>query len=74
MNSLLLAAYHHSHVHGSGWTDWITHHVVSAIIHSAIYGLMFKLMHRLSLGEAMVLVVVIVGLLFLWARSRDGRR
>ena len=72
--SLMMAAYHHGHVHSSGWTDWITHRVVSAVIHSVIYGMVFKLTHRLTLGEAVVLAVVVVGVLLLWGRARDGRR
>jgi hypothetical protein len=73
-SGLMMAAYHHGRVHSSGWADWITHHVVSAIIHSVIYGAMFKLMHRLTLAEAVVLAVMVVGVLFLWGRARDGRR
>jgi hypothetical protein len=73
-SGLMMAAYHHGHVHSSGWTDWITHRVVSAVIHSVIYGAVFKLMHRLTLGEAVVLTLTVVAMLFLWARSRDRGR
>jgi hypothetical protein len=73
MNSLLLAAYHHAPSHSGEWADWIAHSVVSALIHSVIYGVMFKLIHRLTLGEAVVLAVVVVAVLFLWGRSRDRR-
>ncbi|HEX2940838.1 MAG TPA: hypothetical protein VHO91_07305 [Rhodopila sp.] len=74
MNSLFLAAYHHAYSHGGGWADWIAHSAVSALIHAVIYGTVFKLMHRLTLGEAVVLALVVVAVLFIWGRSRDGRR
>jgi hypothetical protein len=83
MKGLLLAAAHYGHVHssgygygyghGGGWGDWIAHTVVSSIIHAMIFRLVFQVMHRLTLGEAVVLVVVVIGLLMMWGRSRDRR-
>jgi hypothetical protein len=32
------------------------------------------LMHRLTLGEAIVLVVAVLGVLFIWSQARDQRR
>lgn len=72
MKLLMLAAYHHGHVYG-GWANWIAHVSISATIHALIYGLVFRLMHRLTLGEAVVLVGFILLLLFAWGRSRDRR-
>ena len=71
MNNLLLLAYQHSH--NSGWTDWIAHRAVSAVIHAVIYGFVFRLMHQLTISQAAVLVVVVLGCLFMWSRSRDRR-
>ena len=71
MNGLTFLAY--SHTYSSGWTDWIAHRVVSAIIHGVIYGLIFKLMREPTTGEAAMLVVAVVVVLFMWSRSRDRR-
>jgi hypothetical protein len=43
------------------------------VIHALIYGLVFKLMHRLTLGEAVVLVVAVLVVVFMWSRSRNRR-
>ncbi|GAB0118339.1 hypothetical protein [Acidisoma sp. 7E03] len=68
--TLLLTAYYH---HGDT-VGWLAHSIGNAIIHALIYGLIFRLMRHLSLGEAALLVIVILGGLFLWARARDRRR
>ena len=60
--------------YGGGSSDWIAHMVVSSIIHAVIYRFVFQLMHRMTLGEAALLVVVVVPALIMWARSRDQRR
>jgi hypothetical protein len=39
-----IAQYHH-HGYGGGTVDWLTHVVVSAVIHSVIYSAMSRLMH-----------------------------
>lgn len=71
MNQLAFLAY--SHAHSSGWTDWIAHRAVSALIHAVIYGAVFKLMRQMTTGEAIVVAVVVIAALFMWAKSRDRR-
>jgi hypothetical protein len=81
MRDLVFAAYRYGHIHsygygyhhGGGWSDWIAHTVVSSIIHAMIFRVAFQLMHRLTLGEALVLVVVVVAVLVAWGRSQDRR-
>jgi hypothetical protein len=74
-------SYSYAHSYGGGWSDWITHMVLSSVIHAVIYRFVaviyrfvFQLMHRMTLGEAALLVVVVVPGLIVWARSRDQRR
>ena len=63
-------AYHHGF---GGTTDWLTHLVLSAVVHAVIYGFVFRLLRHLTLGEEAVLVgVVLVGIL-MWGRGRDRR-
>ena len=71
MNQLALLAYYHAHT--TNWTDWITHRVVSAVIHGVVYGFIFKAMRQMTTSEAAVLVVVVLAVLFMWGRSRDRR-
>ena len=59
--------------HGGGMTDWIAHMAVSSVIHAVIYGFVFRLMGHLTLGQDAVLVAVVLGVAFAWARSRDRR-
>jgi hypothetical protein len=69
VSDLLPLAYH-----GSGeWTVWLGHVALSAAIHALIYSVIFRLMHDLTLGQVVFLVIVIMAVLFLWARSRDRR-
>ncbi len=70
MNHLAFLAYHHAY----GWTDWLTHVAVSRLVHALIYSFAFRLMHDLTLGQAAVLVAIILGCLFMWTRARDRRR
>ncbi len=63
----------YAHHHGGGMTDWIAHIAISSVIHVAIYGFVFRLMHQLTLEQDAVLVVVVLGVLFLWGRTRDRR-
>ncbi len=44
---------------------------VSSLIRAVIYGFVFRLMGHLTLQQDAVLVVVVLGVLFLWARARD---
>lgn len=71
MNNLIPMAYHYSY--GGGWTDWLSHLVISALVHALIYGFIFHLMHELTLGQAAVLIAVVLVVLFIWARARDRR-
>jgi uncharacterized membrane protein YagU involved in acid resistance len=77
MKDLVFVAYRYGHVHsfghGGGWSDWIAHTVLSSIIHAMIYRVVFQLMHRLTLGEAVVLAVAVVAVLVMWGRSQDRR-
>lgn len=72
MSDLLTLAYYH-HGYGGGWTDWMAHVAISSMIHALIYGVVFRLMHQLTLGEAVVLVAVVLGCLFMRGRARDRR-
>ncbi len=63
----------YAHHHGGGMTDWIAHMAISSVIHAVIYGFVFRLMHQLTLEQDAVLVVVVLGVLFLWGRTRDRR-
>jgi hypothetical protein len=70
MGDLLLTAYRQG-FGGGGFG--IGHMVVSAIIRGLIFGFIFRLMRNLTLAEGAVLVVVVIGLLYMWSRSRDRR-
>ena len=65
---LILSYAHH---YGGGMTDWIAHMAISSVIHAVVYGFMFRLMRHLTLGQDAVLVAVVFGVAFVWARSRD---
>lgn len=71
MNNLLFLAYQHTRT--GGWTDWIAHRAMSAVIHAVIYGAVFKLMRQTTTGEAIIVAVVVIGALFMWSRARDRR-
>jgi hypothetical protein len=47
---------------------------ISAVIHGLIYGLIFKESHQLTLAQAVVLVVAVLAMTFMWGRARDRRR
>jgi hypothetical protein len=63
----------YAHHHGGGMTDWIAHMAISSVIHAVIYGFVFRLMGHLTLSQDAVLVAVVLGVAFIWARSRDRR-
>lgn len=67
--SLLSAYYSHGNT-----MDWVIHSLLNAAIHAVIYSFIFRLMHHLTLGQAALLVVVVIGGLILWARARDRGR
>ncbi len=54
-------------------SSWIAYIAISSLIHAVIYGFVFHLMHQLTPGQDVVLVAVVLGMLFVWARSRDRR-
>ena len=60
--------------HGYGGGSWVGHLVVSSIIHGLIYGAIFRMLRHLSLGEIVVIAVVVIGLLYAWNRDRGVRR
>lgn len=68
--ALLFSAYYH-HADNVGW---LIRSIENAVVHALIFGLVFRLLRQLTLGEAVVLVVAILAVMFLWARARDRRR
>ena len=64
------SGYGYSHALGGGW---LTHMIVSSIIHAMIYSVIFRLLGHLSLGEAVVLVVVVIGVLYSLSRNNARR-
>jgi Flp pilus assembly protein TadB len=64
---------HHHYGYSGRMTDWMAHIAVSAVIHGLIYGLIFKVMHQLTLAQAVALVVVVLAVMFMWSRARDRR-
>ena len=70
MNMLLLSYYHG----GVGMVGGLTHMIVGSIINGLIFGLIFRLISHLSLTELVLLVAIVIGAAYVWARSRDQRR
>ena len=71
MSILLPLGYHFG---GGGATDWVVHMVVGSIINGLIWSVIFRLVSHLTLSQAVLLAVVVVGGIFLWARQRDRAR
>jgi len=71
MSDALLLAYRHGY--SGGWSDWIAHRMVSAVIHAFNYGAVFKLLRQVTLTEALVIAGVVILLVFAFGRSRDRR-
>jgi hypothetical protein len=68
--------YHHAYFHpgyGHG-SDWITHMIISSVIHGLIYSVIFRFLSHLSLPEAILLAVVVIALIYGWNRNRGYRR
>ena len=63
--------YHHAYDYGGG-SSWITHMVVSSVIHGLIYSVIFRLVRHLSLGEIVVLAAVGIWAVYAWNRNRNG--
>jgi hypothetical protein len=62
--------YGYSHAAGGGW---LTHMIVSSAIHAMIYSVVFRLLDHLSLGQAVLLVVVVIAVLYGLNRSNTRR-
>lgn len=79
MHRMIQLAYsHHAYPgfgyhHGYGGGGWIANMAISAVVHSLIYSVVFRMMRHLTLPEAILLVGVVLALLFAWSRSRDRR-
>ncbi|MCQ8277258.1 hypothetical protein NFI95_02185 [Acetobacteraceae bacterium KSS8] len=77
---LIATSWHHAYGggyglhHGFGGWSWIGHMVISSIVHGLIYGMIFRLLRHLSLGEIVLLTVLVVGGLYLWNRNRTYQR
>ncbi len=71
MTDLHFLAYYHGH--GGGMADWIAHTAVSSVIHAVIYGTVFRVMHQLTISQAVVLAIVVIACFFMWGRTRDRR-
>ncbi|HTJ90829.1 MAG TPA: hypothetical protein VL356_11700 [Acidocella sp.] len=62
--------YGYSHAVGGGW---LTHMVISSVIHAMIYSVIFRLLGHLSLGQAVLLVVVVIAVLYALNRGNARR-
>ena len=62
--------YGYPHAFGGGW---LTHMIVSSAIHAMIYSVIFRLLDHLSLGEAVLLVVVVIAVLYSVNRTNTRR-
>ena len=59
--------------HHYGLAHEISHMILSGVIHGLIYAFIFKLFHHFGLAMAFLVVVLGLGGLWFWARSRDRR-
>ncbi|MGI4745293.1 MAG: hypothetical protein ACRYGI_06490 [Janthinobacterium lividum] len=57
-----------------GGGGWLTHMIVSSVVHGLIYGAIFRLLRHLSLSEIVLLVVLVIGGIYVWNRNRYNRR
>jgi hypothetical protein len=78
MTMLIQAAWGHAYgyapAYGYHHGSWIGHMVVSSIVHGLIYGVIFRVLSHLSLGEIVLLAVVVIGGFYLWNRNNGYRR
>jgi hypothetical protein len=78
MTMLIQAAWGHAYgyapAYGYHHWSWIGHMVVSSIVHGLIYGVIFRVLSHLSLGEIVLLAVVVIGGFYLWNRNNGYRR
>ena len=70
MNVVLLSYYHG----GGGMVSGLTGMIVSSVIHGLIFSVIFRLISQLTLSQALILVAVVIGGAYVWARSRDRAR
>lgn len=54
--------------------DWLVHVPVSDVIDGPIYELLYKLVHGLTLLQAIVLVGAVPAIFYLFAQARDNLR
>jgi hypothetical protein len=59
-------------MHGSG--AWFVHQVMSALIHSAVYGVMYHVFKGLGLGGAVLASGVVLGAVWVVNRLVFARR
>ena len=60
--------------HGFGGGSWVGHMVLSSVIHGLIYSVIFRVLGHMSLGEIVLLAVLVIGGIYLWNRDRVPRR
>ncbi len=53
--------------------SWLVVTVISAMVHALIYGVVFKALHYLTLGQAVILLIIVLGCIALWIKSRSRR-
>lgn len=62
------------HFPGGGGGGWLTHMIISSVVHGLIYGAIFRLLRHLSLTEIVLLVVLVIGGIYVWNQNRYNRR
>lgn len=60
--------------HGFGLTSgWLTHTILSSVIHGIIYSVIFRVMRHIGLGPSLLLGVLVIGVIWLAVRRREAR-
>ncbi len=65
--------YHHAYGYGGG-SGWITHMIISSVIHGLIYSAIFRVLRHLSLAEILVLVAIVIWAIYAWNRRNRAYR
>ena len=65
-----VAAFAGSHASGSGM-GWFATHLLSALIHAVVYGVIFKLFHALGLFPSIIVGAAILGGAYWWYRRQN---
>jgi hypothetical protein len=47
--------------------------IVSSVVHAMIFNVVFRVLHGLTLMQALVLVGIVFAIIFMWGRARDRR-